>query len=266
MKTHFFNTAVAIALIAAVAGSTGVNAADEKPAFTINTRWVDASVIIADDLRTFPGLFENLLPEGRRDASQFRVVADKDRKDLPKDAFEGGRKFTYERGYTQRSEIGHYVSVLRSDYTDGLGAHPNHNYDTIVWDVTAKKRISIRPFFTETADDGPTMRALAMAIRAALVTEKKARDSYIEEDNGLDAIKPKILSLGALALAPSNEANKSSGLITYFSPYSVGSYAEGSYTLFVPWTAFKDRLSPEGAALFGGERPKADAEKDNDNN
>jgi hypothetical protein len=259
MRTTFLTAA---ALVWATLGSTGVNAADEKPVFTINTRWIDASVIIADDLRTFPGLFENLLPEGRRDASQFRIVADKDRKDLPKDAFEGGRKFTYERSYTQRSEIGHYVSILRSDYTDGLGAHPNHNYDTILWDVTAKKRISIRPFFTETADDGPTMRTLATAIRAALVAEKKSRDSYIEEDNGFDAIKPKILSLGALALAPSSEANKSSGLIAYFSPYAVGSYAEGDYTLFVPWTAFKDHLSSEGTALFGGERPKADAEKD----
>jgi hypothetical protein len=27
----------------------------------------------------------------------------------------------------------------------------------------------------------------------------------------------------------------------------------------VPWTALRSRLSPEGAALFGGERPKGDA-------
>jgi hypothetical protein len=37
--------------------------------------------------------------------------------------------------------------------------------------------------------------------------------------------------------------------------------SKGFYTVFVPWTAFSQYLSPEGAALFGGERPQADADK-----
>jgi hypothetical protein len=39
----------------------------------------------------------------------------------------------------------------------------------------------------------------------------------------------------------------------------VGPYVEGPLTAFVPWTALKDFLSAEGATLFGGERPEADA-------
>ncbi len=50
-----------------------------------------------------------------------------------------------------------YVSVVRTDYMDTRGAHPNTDVNTILWDQTANKRISIRPFFTETADSGPTM-------------------------------------------------------------------------------------------------------------
>ena len=33
----------------------------------------------------------------------------------------------------------------------------------------------------------------------------------------------------------------------------------GGRTVFVPWTAFKEHLSPQGIALFGGERPAEDA-------
>ena len=74
------------------------------------------------------------------------------------------------------------------------------------------------------------------------------RDTFINE-----GIKPKILGLGPLTLAPSTETGKSS-------PYGVGPYVEGPYTVFVQWTKFQQYLSPQGAALFGGERPKDDKE------
>jgi hypothetical protein len=50
-------------------------------------------------------------------------------------------------------------------------------------------------------------------------------------------------------------------LTFHYSPYAVGPYVEGAYTVFVPWTVFRQYLSPQGAARFGGERPKSDEEK-----
>lgn len=236
--------------------------ADEKPALTITTKIIVSSVTIDSKLEAYPGLYDNLLAEGRRELQKWSAQAAKDGKETP-DIFDDGRHYTFERAYTQRSSIGRYVSVRRADYLDGLGAHPNHLTDTILWDAQAKKRVSIRPFFKETADNGPTMKALAKAIRAALIVEKKARGiEDAERDTSLDGVKPKLLSVGAIALAPSSEPGKSAGLIAYFSPYAVGSYAEGDYTVFVPWTAFKDHLSHAGAALFGGARPKGDTDKD----
>lgn len=81
------------------------------------------------------------------------------------------------------------------------------------------------------------------------------RDTFINE-----GIKLKILGLDPVMLAPSTETGKSSGLTFHYSPYGVGSYVEGAYTVFVPWTKFQQYLSPQGAALFGGERPKDDKE------
>ena len=83
-----------------------------------------------------------------------------------------------------------------------------------------------------------------------------------DKDEALASVKPDLTKIGGVALAPSAEAGKSSGLLFYFSPYAVGAYVEGSYVVFVPWTAFKTDLSPEGEAIFAGERLKDDDKQD----
>jgi hypothetical protein len=237
-------------------------AAAEKPAVEVVTTLIEASASIDGSLKAFPGLYDNLLAEARRELAKQRAQAVKDRKETP-DMFDEGRHYTYERNYALRSHIGRYVTVLRADYMNGLGAHPNHLSDTILWDTEAKKRISVRPFFKEAATGGPALQTLADAIRAALVVAKKERGvEDAETDTGLDSIKPDLTKLGALALAPSSETGKCAGFVAYFSPYAVGPYAEGDYSVFVPWTAFKDHLSPEGVALFGGERLAGDDKND----
>jgi hypothetical protein len=71
------------------------------------------------------------------------------------------------------------------------------------------------------------------------------------------AADPKI---GAVTLAPSTEAGKSSGLTFHYPPYAVGPYVEGQYVAFVPWETLKPYVTPEGSKIFGGERPKGDDE------
>jgi hypothetical protein len=72
----------------------------------------------------------------------------------------------------------------------------------------------------------------------------------ISEEN-----KPTLLGLGPMALAPSTEPNRSSGLTFHYGRYKVGSYVDGEYEVFVPWSKFRGHLSPEGLALFGGDKP-----------
>src|ERR1700736_3858581 len=64
--------------------------------------------------------------------------------------------------------------------------------------------------------------------------------------------------IGAVTLAPSTEAGKSSGLTFHYPPYAVGPYVEGEYVAFVPWETLKPYLTPEGMKIFGGARPKGD--------
>jgi hypothetical protein len=170
------------------------------------------------------------------------------------------RRLVLRTQYATRSVVGgQYVSIIRSDYMDSGGAHPNSDVNTILWDETAKRRISIRPFFTETADNGPTMTAIRKAVIASLNIEKKKRDSSeIATAEWYKDLEPKLLKIGAVTLAPSTEAGKSSGLTFHYPPYAVGPYVEGEYVAFVPWETLKPYLTPEGANIFGGARLKGD--------
>jgi hypothetical protein len=142
---------------------------------------------------------------------------------------------------------------------DTGGAHPNSDVDTILWDSAAKKRISIRPLFTETADNGPTMMAMLKGVIASLNIEKKKRDAGdTATAEWYKSLEPRLLKIGAVTLAPSTETGKSSGLTFHYPPYAVGPYAEGEYVAFVPWETLKPYLTPEGVKIFSGARPKGD--------
>jgi hypothetical protein len=250
-----------------------------KPAIRIDTRAVEIEVSVDPYLRSFPGLATNLLAEGRRFANKARAEAAKEFKTNP-DWFTEGRRWSYSRNYGFRSSVvGRYVSVLREDSVYAGGAHPNSTADTILWDVAGKRRISIRGFFNETADNGPTMNELARLVRLAVATEKKARwrhaadepekakaketpEQIAATDEQLkERVEPSLLKIGPISLAPSTAPGKSSGLTVHYSPYDVDAYAAGPYTVFVPWSELKPYLSAEGAAIFEGRRPRSDEER-----
>ena len=195
-------------------------------------------------IKSDPALAANCLAEGKRWAEKNRTDAEKERKNDPA-LFRNG-PWTMERKYETRSVVdGRYVSIVRADYEYTGGAHPNHSSDTILWDKSAGKRISIRPFFTETADNGPTMKAMRQGAIASIEAEKKKRGADGTDQSAIEAIEPKLLKIGPVSLAPSTEQGKSSGLTFHYSPYAVGSYAEGEYIAFVPWEKLKPYLTPK---------------------
>jgi hypothetical protein len=233
-------------------------AADPKPDAAIKTRNIEANVFLDDKIKADPALAADCLAEGKAWAEKNRADAEKERKQDPQ-MFRNGA-WSMDRKYDTRSVVdGHYVSIVRSDYMDTHGAHPNTDVNTILWDSTEKKRISIRPFLTETADDGPTLKAMVTAIIASLNVEKKKRDaSETATAEWYRDLKPTLLKIGAVTLAPSTVSGKSSGLTFHYPPYAIGPYAEGEYVAFVPWETLKPYLTPEGTKIFGGARPRGD--------
>jgi Protein of unknown function (DUF3298) len=247
-----------IGALASFAMPMAALAADPKPDAIIKNKNIEASVVLDDKIKADPALAADCLAEGRKWIDKNVAEAAASRKQ-DRQMFRNGA-WTMERKYETRSVVdAHYVSIVRSDYTDTGGAHPNRDVDTILWDMTAKKRISIRPFFTETADNGPTMKMLVKAVIASLNVEKKKRDaSETATAEWYKSLEPKLLKIGAVTLAPSTVSGKSSGLTFHYPPYAVGPYTEGEYVAFVPWETLKPYLTPEGAAIFAGARPKGD--------
>jgi hypothetical protein len=251
----FIRTIVVIGPVALLA--TSAPAAGPKPDASIKTKAMEAKVLLDDKIKADAALAADSLAEGRTWLDKSAADAASELKQDPK-FFRG--PWVYERDYAVRSVVAdRYVSVIRMDYMDTHGAHPNSDVNTVLWDKADNRRISIRPFFTETADNGPTMTAMRKAVIAALRAEKKKRDAVsTADDEWLKSVEPKLTKIGAVVLAPSTEAGKSSGLIFYFPPYAVGPYAEGQYAAFVPWDTLKTYLSPEGQRIVGGARPKGD--------
>ena len=236
-------------------------AAEPKPDFNLKTKLIEASVSLDAKIKADAALTADCLTEGKAWVAGYSVDADKERKQFPQ-MFRNGA-WSVDRKYETRSVVdGHYVSIVRSDYADTGGAHPNSDVNTILWDSAANKRISIRPFFIETADGGPTMKAMVKAVLASLTAEKKKRDAGETANNDwFKGVEPKLLKIGAVTLAPSTEDGRSSGLTFHYPPYAVGPYAEGGYVAFVPWDTLKPYLTAEGARIFGGARPKSDADE-----
>ncbi len=262
MRNAVFVTFAGIGLACAIACFASLNAAyaaaEPKPDFTIKTKSIDTNVSLDAKIKADAALAADCLTEGKAWAAKNSADADKERKQDPQMFRDGA--WSMERKYETRSVVdGHYVSIVRSDYMDTGGAHPNSDVNTILWDSAASKRISIRPFFAETADGGATMKAMVKAVLASLTAEKKKRDTgETATDEWFRSVEPKLLKIGAVTLAPSTVAGKSSGLTFHYPPYAVGPYVEGEYIAFVPWETLKPYLAPEGAKIFGGSRPKGD--------
>jgi hypothetical protein len=233
-------------------------AADPKPDASFRNKTVEATVFLDDRIKADPALAADCLAEGKKWIAK-NVAYAEDSRQTEEVLFQDGG-WSFERKYSIRSvTAGRYVSVIRSDFTDTRGAHPNSDVDTILWDARQKKRISIRPFFTETADNGPTMTAMLKGVIASLNIEKKKHGtSDTATAEWYRGLEPSLLKIGAVTLAPSVLAGKSSGLTFHYPPDAVGSHAEGEYVAFVPWSTLKPYLTPEGVAIFAGARPKDD--------
>jgi Protein of unknown function (DUF3298) len=260
LRSAIVTFALRIGLVGAIAcvATTAAFVAEPKADAAIKNKNIDAAVFLDPKIKQDAALSADCLAEGRKWIEKNATDAATARKQDPVLFRNGG--WSFERRYTVRSVVdGHHVSIVRSDYMDTGGAHPNSDVDTILWDATAKKRISIRPFFTETADNGPTMTAMLKGVIASLKIEKNKRDAT-ETANAqwFGNLEPKLLKIGAATLAPSTDLTKSPGLTFHYPPYAVGPYADGEYVAFVPWEALKPFLTAEGVRIFGGVRPEGD--------
>src|SRR4051812_12792388 len=132
----------ALAVVAACSALlSSARAAGLKPDAIIKTRSIDSRIFLDDKIKTDAALAADCLIEGKKWLDKNAAEAAASRKEDPQFFKDGGWDFV--RKYAIRSVVtDRYVSVLRNDYMDTHGAHPNSDVNTILWDKSSNKRIS----------------------------------------------------------------------------------------------------------------------------
>ena len=107
---------------------------------------------------------------------------------------------------------------------------------------------------------GANLAALDTALCASINAEKKKRDPSAQTVSltGGDWICPRAATT-PFVLAQGQTPGKAGGLVFLIAPYLVGPYAEGTFEVTVPQSAFRALVAPAYADEFGGEPKPAAA-------
>src|SRR6478609_1057697 len=117
-------------------------AASPRPDAALKNKTIEANVFLDDRIKADPALAADCLAEGRKWLDKNAADAVREKKDDPQPFRDGA--WSFERKYGIRSVVAdRYVSIVRDDYMDTHGAHPNTDVNTILWDKAGNKRISI---------------------------------------------------------------------------------------------------------------------------
>ncbi len=164
------------------------------------------------------------------------------------------------RGYSL--EITHKVTgvfddiISVSDFvgTDTGGAHPNYFLAGAIHRKGETEPLPLSTFITdEVAFNGLVIKALVEEKLARGFTEDRAvieaglRELLVPPTDVPEAYQ------GSFVFEPSTEPGKVGGITVMFSPYDIGSYAEGSYEVTLPASELTPILTEAWLPRFGGE-------------
>ena len=234
--------------------STPAIAVQEEPVepvtIVIDTEQFSASANIDGAIGAFaPALGERIKTETEEALKKAQRIAGEEANEgyfIPHD---------YQYDFIKSASVDDIISVeyLNSFFTGG--AHPNYIIGGIIHDRASGNDIPAKDFLSE--EGVPTVKAFLMEELAKMKVKRmsmEAEDLPILRDE-VAQVFPKEIDFwfGEVTLVPSTEANKFGGLVVHYSPYDVGAYAEGSYDILVSAADLDGALTPDYAAMFGGD-------------
>jgi len=256
-----------VALAAALAASAGcerkddkvarpgqppVDAAESTPAdaaapltFSEDNEHAKVGLKLPEAIKRQPDLHARLYAEGVKDLKAFAEGAAGERAELEGQGMEIP-PYMREIEWNVGADTGKLMSLwsLQSEYTGG--AHGNAAYGAALWDKALKRMVSANQLFDRGADP-----VLDKALCDAIIAAKRERLGAEYVPPGQDWNCPKWRDT-VFALAPSTQAGKAGGLVFLLPPYAVGPYAEGTYEVTVPLSAFAGEVAAAYADEFAG--------------
>ena len=223
-------------------------------AYESKTPYAEVSLTLPIALKTQPDLHAALYARTVADLREFTEGAQADRTEAGGDEGMGPYDKTIE--ITPGAETSKLFSLIRTDSEFTGGAHPNASFLSILWDKALKRQITAADLFVR----GANLAALDTALCASINAEKKKRDPSAQTVSltGGDWICPRAATT-PFVLAQGQTPGKAGGLVFLIAPYLVGPYAEGTFEVTVPQSAFRALVAPAYADEFGGEPKPAAA-------
>ena len=225
----------------------------ETEAYTFTSE-IDPAILAFD-----PPLAWRLWTNANDQLTQLASDAEEGRRMADEDAAETGNTSWF-MGYTL--DITHKATLVLEDVisvsdfvgTYSGGAHPNYFLGGGVYRKGEEASLPLSAFITDET-------AFTDLVIKALIEAKVARGYEPAEMAGAEASLRELLVptaevsdifAGRFMLAASTEAGKAGGITVVYSPYDIGSYAEGSYEVTVPADALAPILTESWAGRFGG--------------
>ncbi len=132
------------------------HAAEPKPIISIEAPVFFGNLRIDDGLRRFPMLYAYIFAEAKEKLVANQRDAELDLAGVAPDQY---NHWSDDIHYELRAAVGPFVSVEQNETSYTGGAHANAVVTTLLWNLREQRPATLADLFTESADDGPTLRA-----------------------------------------------------------------------------------------------------------
>lgn len=217
--------------------------------YSRNTAYADVELTLPQAITAYPDLHASLYGEEVRSLREFLEGAQSDHTEFTGE--EGIQPYTREVTYEVAGQTARLFSLRETEFEFAGGAHPNTGFGAVLWDRTRDRRIQPASLFRPGADLSVLDQALCSAINTARA-EATGEPSDLTVGDSSDWSCPRATQT-PFVLAPSTTAGRAGGLEFLIGPYQVGPYAEGTYQIVVPQSAFRSLIDPAFAADFAGQ-------------
>ncbi len=243
MKRSIVATALFCLLATTLAWSASYDWSETTPAYSLHLRIPEAGTAIA-------ALKADILHRFQAAAKVVKEDAESEKEASPSTF----HPYELDTQWRVTFESPATLSLSGFSFLDENGAHPNNDFDTIVWDKTAGRSVSLTELF-EQGRVPDALQAISHYAKAAFVKwlEKQDYDAAHNPDNPdpteghLDADPAK---LDHYALTYASGESRANGIVLLYGAGAAWPHVIGDVKLSIPLSVFRQYLRPQWVSQF----------------
>jgi hypothetical protein len=210
------------------------------------TKDYELSLKIPPASATIPALKAEIL---RRFEAASKIVKDNAAEDKGADP-QNFQPYSFDSEWRVTFDSPRVISLSAFDATYNGGAHPNNDYDTIVWDKTTGRVVALPDLFAK-ASLPSAMRDIAEYAKASFrkkFPREEGQPADYDPVEGYIAAAPE--KLGHYALTYAKGETRANGIVLLWGAGAPWPNVMGDIKLSVPVVVFRSYLAPQWAAEF----------------